>query len=254
MLGFSTLNAARRFPVPLPLQLEISHLNLKGLEEKVRSDKKSRALVSLSLCFTQLCSGRFDEEVQACISWYETGGQYSVLYLHISSYSGRELHFVHTNDWTTPMKCMFPFQILGLTFIWLLYICCSRIHFNLVSCSEVGSYSLYLLHYIYLLLLTTELQAIAIASCCFGVQLRNNSPLILIGVQCLVYCTYRVPYMKWKKIGCFQGAYLRDFSFLTRLITKIRKLWLTSFLFPAELPLFPNSTSWQGPSIGPASV
>lgn len=47
------------------------------------------------------------------------------------------------------------FQILGLTVI------CSRVHVSLVSCSQASSF-LYLLHYIYVLVLTTELQAICI--------------------------------------------------------------------------------------------
>lgn len=62
--------------------------------------------------------------------------------------------------------------------------------------------------------------------------------------------------LKFKQNWFFQAAFARhrtpfltDLSFLSRSRRKIEKLWLTSFLSPAELCRIPNSTSWQGPSI-----
>lgn len=64
MLGFFALNAGRRFPVPFPLLLEIFHLNSKGLEDKVRSNK-SCAVVSVLYAVGLFCPGCCDEEVKA---------------------------------------------------------------------------------------------------------------------------------------------------------------------------------------------
>lgn len=127
---------------------------------------RADGLLFHSLCcwrspiYTQRLRGdSFDEEAQARqsrISWWEVDIQSFICTLHWTLWESRIL-FIQSIQWTTWLRVS----------IWNIgsdshLILCSRVHVNLVSCSQASSHFLYVWLYIYFLVLTAELQALCI--------------------------------------------------------------------------------------------